>query len=132
MDDEELELIIDVDGIDVSVTLSLADSEAVEELTVVADAEAERETEAAEEEAARLVVAAADEDAALDEAAREDEELEEAGRDTEADDEATAALDVLGAAELVVVVLAVSLPKIDIRYQPPHICLESPAQAVLH
>lgn len=118
-----------IDGIDESVTSLLADGEAVAEvLTVVAEAEAERETEAetAEEEEARLVVAAAEE--ALDEPAREleDDELEDAARELETEE-----LVELGATE-VVVVLEVSLPKTDIRYQPPHFCVASPAQLVLH
>ena len=110
-----------IDGIDESVTSLLADGEAVAEvLTVVAEAEAERETEAetAEEDEARLVVAAADE--VLDEAAREleddelDDELDETARELETEE-----LVELGATE-VAVVLEVSLPKTDIRYQPPH------------
>lgn len=109
-----------IDGIDESVTSLLADGEAVAEvLTVVAEAEAERETEAetAEEDEARLVVAA---DEVLDETARElegdelDDELDETARELETEE-----LVELGATE-VVVVLEVSLPKTDIRYQPPH------------
>ena len=130
-----------IDGIDESVTSLLADGEAVAEvLTVVAEAEAERETEAetAEEEEARLVVAAAEE--ALDEPAREleDDELEDAARELETEEPEDAARELeteelveLGATE-VVVVLEVSLPKTDIRYQPPHFCVASPAQLVLH
>ena len=127
-----------IDGIDESVTSLLADGEAVAEvLTVVAEAEAERETEAetAEEEEARLVVAAAEE--ALDEPAREleDDELEDAARELETEEleDATRELELveLGATE-VVVVLEVSLPKTYIRYQPPHFCVASPAQLVLH
>lgn len=100
---------------------------------VVAEAEADRETEAEEEAGAETEaeVEARLLEAALDEAARDaellaaTEELDEAAFEAEeeatfeAEEEAAAEVE-LGAAE-VVVVLAVNLPKIDIRYHPPHI-----------
>lgn len=117
VDAEAEELVTLIDGIVESVTLLLAELEALEaeELTVVAEAEAETDLELD-----------ADDDGAVVEA--EDDRLADEDDETAAELELEAARDELelelalelAAAEVVVVVLEVNLPKIDILYHPPH------------
>lgn len=117
---EAVELVTLVDGIDESVTLSLAELDELEAdgLTVVAEAEAEPDREDVEE-----LVVEAEEDARLDDTELELEDADEARDELELE---------LGAAEVVVEALDASRPKTDILYHPPHFWLALPAQLVLH
>lgn len=121
---EAEELVPLIDGIVESVTSSLAELEALEAdgLTVVAEAEAETDLELD-----------ADDGAAVEaEEARLEDELEEARLDDELEDDRLDDELELAAAEELLVVAEVNLPKIDILYHPPHFWLASPAQLVLH